>query len=182
MKFEKRTGGEQIPPSPQEDKPSAGRKPVVIYIMILFIVAFLLMALSFVMHQRSNTEVLGELQDSVSAMQEIQSTQDALLDLQDQLDDAEETVEALESAGEETQAALEAAELENRALLALYQLQQLYAAGDLDGCRETLAAIEAEDLAAALPEKAAEGVTTPADRYQQLRDAVEARTAADGAA
>ena len=74
------------------------------------------------------------------------------------------------------------AELENRALLALYQLQQLYAAGDLDGCRETLAAIEAEDLAAALPEKAAEGVTTPADRYQQLRDAVEARTAADDAA
>ena len=104
MKFEKRTDGEQIPSSPQEDKPSAGRKPVVIYIMILFIVAFLLMALSFVMHQRSNTEVLGELQDSVSAMQEIQSTQDALLDLQDQLDDAEETVEALESAGEETQA------------------------------------------------------------------------------
>lgn len=182
MKFEKRTDGEQTPSSPQEDKPSAGRKPVVIYIMILFIVAFLLMALSFVMHQRSNTEVLGELQDSVSAMQEIQSTQDALLDLQDQLDDAEETVEALESAGEETQAALEAAELENRALLALYQLQQLYSAGDLDGCRETLAAIEAEDLAAALPEKAAEGVTTPADRYQQLKDAVEARTAADGAA
>ena len=86
MKFEKRTDGEQIPSSPQEDKPSAGRKPVVIYIMILFIVAFLLMALSFVMHQRSNTEVLGELQDSVSAMQEIQSTQDALLDLQDQLE------------------------------------------------------------------------------------------------
>ena len=139
MKFEKRTDGEQIPSSPQEDKPSAGRKPVVIYIMILFIVAFLLMALSFVMHQRSNTEVLGELQDSVSAMQEIQSTQDALLDLQDQLDDAEETVEALESAGEETQAALEAAEQETRALLALY-------------------------------------------RYQQLRDAVEARTAADSAA
>ena len=72
MKFEKRTDGEQTPSSPQEDKPSAGRKPVVIYIMILFIVAFLLMALSFVMHQRSNTEVLGELQDSVSAMQEIQ--------------------------------------------------------------------------------------------------------------
>ena len=67
MKFEKRTDGEQIPSSPQEDKPSAGRKPVVIYIMILFIVAFLLMALSFVMHQRSNSEVLGELQNSVSA-------------------------------------------------------------------------------------------------------------------
>ena len=182
MKFEKRSGGgEEAPVSPQEEKPT-GKKPVVIYIMVLFIVAFLLMALSFVMHQRSNSEVLGELQNSVSAMQEIQTTQDALLDLQDQLDDAEEAMEALESAGEETQAALEAAELENRALLALYQLQQLYAAGDLDGCRETIAAIEAEDLTSALPEKAAEGVTTPADRYQQLKDAVEARTAADSAA
>ena len=182
MKFEKRSGGgEEAPVSPQEEKPT-GKKPVVIYIMVLFIVAFLLMALSFVMHQRSNSEVLGELQNSVSAMQEIQTTQDALLDLQDQLDDAEEAMEALESAGKETQAALEAAELENRALLALYQLQQLYAAGDLDGCRETIAAIEAEDLTSALPEKAAEGVTTPADRYQQLKDAVEARTAADSAA
>ena len=79
MKFEKRTDGEQIPSSPQEDKPSAGRKPVVIYIMILFIVAFLLMALSFFMHQRSNSEVLGELQDSVSAMQEVQATQDQII-------------------------------------------------------------------------------------------------------
>ena len=89
MKFEKRSdGGAETPPS-QEETPSPGKKPVVIYIMILFIVAFLLMALSFFMHQRSNSEVLGELQDSVSAMQEIQSTQEALVDLQSQLDDAE---------------------------------------------------------------------------------------------
>lgn len=50
------------PPKPRD------KKPVVIYIMILFIAAFLLMTLSFFMHQRSNTEVLGELQDSVNAM------------------------------------------------------------------------------------------------------------------
>ena len=50
MKFEKRSGGEAEAPSPApEDKPS-GKKPVVIYIMILFIVAFLLMALSFLMY------------------------------------------------------------------------------------------------------------------------------------
>ncbi len=66
--------------------------------MILFIVAFLLMALSFLMHQRSNSEVLGELQDSVSAMQEIQDTQDQILDLQKQLSDAEEDQAELESA------------------------------------------------------------------------------------
>ena len=74
--------------------------------MILFIVAFLLMALSFLMHQRSNSEVLGELQDSVTAMQEVQATQDALLDLQNQLDEAQTTIDALESSAEETDAAL----------------------------------------------------------------------------
>ena len=82
MKFEKRSGDEaETPSSAPEETPSTGKKPVVIYIMILFIVAFLLMALSFLMHQRSNSEVLGELQDSVTAMQEVQATQDALLAL-----------------------------------------------------------------------------------------------------
>ena len=80
MKFEKRSGDEaETPSSAPEETPSTGKKPVVIYIMILFIVAFLLMALSFLIHQRSNSEVLGELQDSVTAMQEVQATQDALL-------------------------------------------------------------------------------------------------------
>ena len=63
MKFEKRSGDEaETPSSAPEETPSTGKKPVVIYIMILFIVAFLLMALSFLMHQRSNSEVIGELQ------------------------------------------------------------------------------------------------------------------------
>ncbi len=107
MKFEKRSGDEaETPSSAPEETPSTGKKPVVIYIMILFIVAFLLMALSFLMHQRSNSEVLGELQDSVTAMQEVQATQDALLDLQNQLDEAQTTIDALESSAEETDARL----------------------------------------------------------------------------
>ena len=92
--------------------------------MILFIVAFLLMALSFLMHQRSNSEVLGELQDSVSAMQEIQTTQDALLDLQGQLDDAQDTIDELESQAEASSQELTDAQQEAEALLALYTLQQ----------------------------------------------------------
>lgn len=115
MKFEKRSGDEaETPSSAPEETPSTGKKPVVIYIMILFIVAFLLMALSFLMHQRSNSEVLGELQDSVTAMQEVQATQDALLDLQNQLDEAQTTIDALESSAEETDAALAEAQRENQ--------------------------------------------------------------------
>ena len=178
MKFEKRSdGGAETPPS-QEETPSPGKKPVVIYIMILFIVAFLLMALSFLMHQRSNSEVLGELQDSVSAMQEIQTTQDALLDLQGQLDDAQDTIDELESQAEASSQELTDAQQEAEALLALYTLQQQYSAGDLAGCQASIEAFEANGYAAALPDTAGEGITPPAQRYAQLKDAVESRTAA----
>lgn len=70
---------EPVTPSaaqPVDSPKPRDKKPVVIYIMILFIAAFLLMTLSFFMHQRSNTEVLGELQDSVNAMQAVQQTQE----------------------------------------------------------------------------------------------------------
>ncbi len=185
MKFEKRSGGADSPApvpdggaSPQADKPSAGKKPVVIYIMILFIVAFLLMALSFVMHQRSNSEVLGELQNSVSAMQEVQATQDALVNLQGQLQDAEDTIEELESAAEEQQQALDAAQREAEALLALYTLQQQYTAGDLEACQNSIQAFEAAGYRDDLPQSAEDGVTPPSQRYDQLKEAVEARAAA----
>ena len=172
MKFEKRSGDEaETPSSAPEETPSTGKKPVVIYIMILFIVAFLLMALSFLMHQRSNSEVLGELQDSVTAMQEVQATQD----LQNQLDEAQTTIDALESSAEETDAALAEAQRENQALLALYTIQQQYSAGDLAGCQASIDAFEASEYRDALPETAEEGVTPPSQRYAQLKEAAEAR-------
>ena len=62
--------------SEEQQKKVRKDKPVITYIMILFIAAFLLMALSFLMHQRSNTEALGQLQSSMTAMQEIQATQE----------------------------------------------------------------------------------------------------------
>ena len=66
MKLEKRSSGaEQAPAADSQETTPKGKKPVVVYIMILFIVAFLLMALSFVMSQRSNREDLGQLHDSV---------------------------------------------------------------------------------------------------------------------
>ena len=71
MKLEKRSSGEaEETPLPQEE--SHSKKPVVVYIMILFIVAFLLMALSFLMHPRGETEGLGRLRRSVSSMQRME--------------------------------------------------------------------------------------------------------------
>ena len=78
----------------KQNRPQAEKnKPVVVYIMILFIAAFLLMALSFLMHQRSNTEALGQLQNSVTAMQEVQATQEKNIELQEQLMDLQDELD-----------------------------------------------------------------------------------------
>ena len=180
MKFEKRdaAGG----PAPQEEKNAqGGNKPVVVYIMILFIAAFLLMALSFFMHQRSNTEALGELQHSVSTMQEVQANQEKIIDLQDKLAVAEEELDRvndkLEAYQAEQEAAQKALELENQALRALYALQQQYLTLDVEGCAKTIQEAEAAGLPAALSDKNEGGVTSPAVRWQQLKEAVEAKLA-----
>ena len=58
------------------------------------------------------------------------------------------------------------------ALLALYNLQQEYAAGNLDGCRILLQEISDEGLEPLLPTSAQEGIPSPAQQYQELREAI----------
>lgn len=177
MKLEKRSDGSGEPaPSQGQDTTPSGKKPVVVYIMILFIVAFLLMALSFFMHQRSNTEALGELQHSVTAMQEVQATQEKIIELQEELSQAQEDIADLEDAGQETQDELNDAQMETQALLTLYTLQQQYAAGDLEACRKTIEEMVSSGYDTVLPEESpAKDVTSPAGRFAQLREAVEAQ-------
>ena len=181
MNLEKRTNGEE-PAAPAPKEESRSKKPVVMYIMILFIAAFLLMALSFLMHQRSNTEVLGKLQNSVTAMQEVQTLQDRIIELQEELSDMEDTLTAKEKDLEKAQADaqkrqatyvsdLSAAEKETEAMLELYTLQQQFSAGDYDACMETMQFMETQGLTALLPTED-DAVTPPAQRYEQLKEAV----------
>ena len=167
MKLEKRGDGET--PVPQE--PSSGKKPVVVYIMILFIVAFLLMALSFVMHQRSNSEVLGELQNDFNAMQEVQAAQDKVIALQEELADAQDQIDALNDQLAEQEDDAAQTEKKVDALLGLYTLQQQYSAGSYDECLTTMQRMEDEGLVELLPGEN-DQVTSPAQRYQQLKEAV----------
>ena len=174
MKLEKRADGE--PEAPQEPRESGKKKPVVVYIMILFIAAFLLMAASFFMHQRSNNEVLGQLQNSMSALKEVQAMQDQNVKLQQELTDAQKKAEELESQAADSDKTR--ADLENRlaAMESLYTLQQQYAAGDYDGCRQTLQNMQDSGQDTLLSDKSpVAGVTSPADRYQQLKEAVLAK-------
>lgn len=173
LKFEKRSSGGEQPVQPQQEAAQGGRKPVVVYIMILFIVAFLLMAISLIMHQRSNSEAVGALQNSVSALQEIQAAQDQNLHLQEALNEAEAQVQDLQKQLEEAQAAQDSADRSRAALESLYTLQQQYAAKDYEACKATVAAMEEAGDPALLPaESAADGVIAPAQRYQQFKEAL----------
>lgn len=174
MKLEKRGGGDPAPSA--EENADKRKKPVVIYIMILFIAAFLLMAWSFASHQRSNTEALGRLQSSVSAMQEVQDLQDQVIALQKELAEMRKTMDTLEEEASAGQDAVESLEKQAAAMQRLYVLQQQYAAGDYEACRQTIALFEAQGTADLLPSLDNGNVTPPAIRYQQLKEAVEAQT------
>ena len=175
MKLEKRSSAEPETAPAQEAAPTKGKKPVIVYILILFIAAFLLMALSFFMHQRSNTEALGALQNSVTAMQEVQVAQEKVIELQEELAKAQEEQEKLEDELE-SEGTLAAANLEERdmwesranALLALYQLQQLYSAKDYEACQKLISEHFEMGLADSLPKEALEGgVVSPAERWDR---------------
>lgn len=149
MKLEKRSDGPEEPtPSQQTETPQTGKKPVVVYIMILFIVAFLLMALSFFMHQRSNTEALGELQHSVNAMQEVQVTQEQIIELQEKVDELEDRNETLEEDLEEATKQLDDTQNQLGALQALEETERLAAGTEAERqeAADRMAQYEAETL------------------------------------
>ena len=187
MNLEKRSQGGPV--EPEEDLTPKGKKPVVVYIMVLFIAAFLLMAWSFASHQRSNTEAIGELQSSVTAMR---SVQDTMLTLQDELEEAQDEIEELEREASLRDSELEAYNRQYQALANLYSLERLYRQENLEGCRKVIDAMEEEDLAVCLSDnlplsERELGLTISVwERYQQLKEAVEAREAeaqeTDGAA
>ena len=176
-----------------EQKNPRKDKPVVVYIMILFIAAFLLMALSFLMHQRSNTEALGQLQNSVTAMQAVQATQEENMALQDQLAAKQEELDKTLAAYSGQLTALvgdvEQKQLALDAMTNLYLLQQAYDAGEYESCMELITFMEEHaQVDALLIEGAAEGHASegihfpafwnsPTDQFRQLKEATEAQLA-----
>ena len=171
MKLEKRSSGSDVTPDLPEEK---GKHPVVVYIVVLFVAAFLLMAMSLVMQHRSN-QAMGRLEDSVSALQETQRVQDENLQLQKEIQDLTEELAQAQSDLAESESQLAEQGQALQALNLLYELQQEYSARDYEACEKTIAALESDGLKDALSQEVREGLTSPAQRYQQLKDAVENR-------
>ena len=175
MKLIKRSDG-----GPVEPEENTGKKPVVLYIMILFIAAFLLMAWSFASHQRSNTEAIGKLQSSVTAMQGVQ---DRMLTLQDELEAAQAQIGELERQADLRDSEMAAYNRQYTALANLYSLERLYRQEELESCRKVIDRMEAEDLVVCLSDSLSDSdrelgiAVSNQARYQQLKEAVEAREA-----
>lgn len=189
MKFEKRSAGADLTPeetptiktpaeAPAEvPKEKAGGKPVILYIMILFIVAFLLMALSLLMHQRTTAEGIGELQHSVSAIQDMQAHQEKVIELQEELNIAKDTIIQLENDLEaqrsEAEAAADALKDKNDALTNLAGLQSAYHSGDYALCRTILLTMETLGQPQLLPSVKESSLPTPAEVYAAIEADVE---------
>ena len=165
-----------------EEQPRRSGKPVLIYIMILFIAAFLLMALSFAMHQRSNQQAMGELETTFhTTIKDMQADQDKLLELQKELSETKAALEAAEIAVGEAEGRMDAAEIDLEGMRMLYAVQQKYSAGDYEACAALIAEMEELGLAALLPSTQVStnygSVTAPFVRFQQLKAAVQEKLA-----
>ena len=181
MNFEKNPAETQnqaentpVTPAPAANTPKkTTSKPVVVYIMIMFIVAFLLMALSMLMHQRTTSEGIGELQHSFSAMADMQAQQEKVIQLQEELSVAAEEKSALEDTIAALEAEMDAEELNTKAMMQLYILQLQFQNGDYKDCRNTIQTMEALELAQLLPSMKEYTVPSPAETYESIKLALE---------
>lgn len=110
MKLHKRGDGDAVETAPLEDnRPKSKKKSeqsVIVYVTILFTVAFLLVLLSYFMQQRKNEDTISDMteehtQITMQAQQNIEKLQNDNLTLQQKLASAQEENEKLEQKIEE---------------------------------------------------------------------------------
>ena len=108
-------------------------------------------------------------------MQEVQELQERVITLQEALDDAQAEADLQTRRATETQELYDRLLRQTDALYYLYALQQQYLLRDFEGCRETIRTMEDGDMVKLLPDGGgAVDVTSPALRYRELKEAVEA--------
>lgn len=176
-------------PAQEQPTPAGKSKPVLGYIMILFVAAFLLMTLSFLMHQRSNTEAMGQLQTSFSStIEDLQEMQERIVSLEKDLTKTKTALENTAAELEETQSQLNASDTALKESLAmqealnrLYCLLQKYEAKQYEACQLLIQAMERDELVDILPSTPLDtesgSVPAPYVRFQQIKSAVQAAQA-----
>ena len=165
-----------------EKPPRARRQSVLLYLVILFAAAFVLMAWSFLMQQRSSNQTIQDLRESVTAMQsagdireENAALKEQVADLEAQLEEAQRELEGLQTLTENLTVMQEQL---TKAMDLFWQIDEAYVRGRWTLCRELIERMEDVSAGSALKESLPRESTTdnerfsPADRYQEIYDAV----------
>ena len=146
----------RLPPKVSSKK----SKPVTVYLSVLFVVALLLLVMSFFMQQRSHQA----LEDLTTSMEESQTTATLQMDnqrLQYELEQAQNTIGQLEEAQ---------ADLEKQAqALEWLRLIEEAVRSSYGEATELVDQFEESELADYLPtESVVEGAKSPADTYKDI--------------
>ena len=129
-------------PVPQQNAPA--HKPVVKYLVILFVIAVALILASFAMNQHSNAKVLQELQGQVETLQQLQTTEEKYREAMTENESLKQQIDALTTKNEESAKVQQALEL-------VWQLERLYTSEKHDECRSVLKELKKDDLYLLLP-------------------------------
>ena len=158
------------------------KNPVLLYLVILFAAAFVLLLMSYRMQQRSNQVAMENLQQtSNSATQSLENLiqeRDTLAEKVDQMEDQlSQLEESLDSAQKESQQSRDQAAALSRQLLAMeyfWQVDDYYARGYYTQARNLIESMEEQGLQNDLPTENTTGTDrfSPAQRYQEIYDAL----------
>ena len=111
----------------------------------------------------------------------MQGVQDRMLNLQDELKEAQTKIEELERTASLRDSEMDAYNRQYMALARLYSLERLYRQENLESCLKIIDSMEEDDLVVCLSDNVPDsdrelGLTvSPWERYHQLKEAVEAR-------
>lgn len=165
-----------VPPDTKEKR----QKSVFKYITILFAAAFVLMLLTFMMERRQNQQVVDSLNQSVTGLRESLSNAQTAQDIYEENMQMIQQINDLEAENkrltEENNSLSTNQQQNTQAVEAMdwfWQINEAYVLEKYTLCRSLIDQMGPE-LAAALPDETVtdNGRFSPADRYQEIYDAV----------
>ena len=180
-KQEKETTEEGLQHAAEHAKPGK-KNPVLLYLVILFAAAFVLLLMSYRMQQRSNQVAIENLQQtSNSATQSLENLITERDALSEQVAEMEETIDDLEGQLDSTQKQQQELEKQAeelgrqvKAMEYFWQIDDYYARGYYTQAKALIQTMEEQSLQTALPTENTTGTDrfSPAERYQEIRDAL----------
>ena len=161
MKIEKRGTVTPEEAAAAQSAPAAEgkHKPVLLYLVILFAIAIVLILYSFAMKQHSDAQTIRDLQSQVETLQQLKDVE------QQYKDAAKENAALHQQIDDMEQQAAEASKVQQAQSL-VWQLEQLYLSGENDACREVLKALKKDELYRSLPTESQYGEGEGAKTYE----------------